>query len=112
LNSTATGTDGDDAAIVGGIAKHEWRPVTVIANQKGRTLKEKLYAEITGWQTLKGYRRPFASRNRQKSFIRPIITFIDTSGAYPGLGAEERALERIARKLRDFSQHLRRQSSV
>ena len=95
---------GDDAAIVGGIAFLNGRPVTVIANQKGRTLKENMHRNH-GMAHPEGYRKALRLAKQAEKFHRPIITFVDTSGAYPGLGAEERGIgESIARNLRDFSQ--------
>jgi len=95
---------GDDAAIVGGLAFLNGRPVTVIANQKGRTLKENVQRNH-GMAHPEGYRKALRLAKQAEKFQRPIITFVDTSGAYPGLGAEERGIgEAIARNLRDFSQ--------
>jgi len=95
---------GDDAAIVGGLAFLNGQPVTVIANQKGRTLKENVLRNH-GMAHPEGYRKAWRLAKQAEKFQRPIITFVDTSGAYPGLGAEERGIgEAIARNLRDFSQ--------
>ncbi|MDR2303923.1 MAG: acetyl-CoA carboxylase carboxyltransferase subunit alpha [Treponema sp.] len=95
---------GDDPAIVGGLAFLEGRPVTIIANQKGRTLKENVYRNH-GMANPEGYRKALRLAKEAEKFYRPIITFIDTAGAYPGLGAEERGIgEAIARNLRDLSQ--------
>lgn len=95
---------GDDAAIVGGIASLNGIPVTIIANQKGRSLKENVRRNH-GMANPEGYRKALRLAKQAEKFRRPIITFIDTSGAYPGLGAEERGIgEAIARNLRDFSQ--------
>lgn len=95
---------GDDAAMVGGIASLEGRPVTIIANQKGRSLKENMRRNH-GMANPEGYRKALRLAKQAEKFHRPIVTFIDTSGAYPGLGAEERGIgEAIARNLRDFSQ--------
>ncbi len=95
---------GDDAAIVGGVAFLAGRPVTIIANQKGRTLKENVRRNH-GMANPEGYRKALRLAKQAEKFKRPIITFVDTSGAYPGLGAEERGIgEAIARNLRDFSQ--------
>jgi acetyl-CoA carboxylase carboxyl transferase subunit alpha len=97
-------TFGDDPAIIGGLAFLDGRPVTVIAHQKGRTLKENVYRNH-GMANPEGYRKALRLAKEAEKFQRPIITFIDTSGAYPGLGAEERGIgEAIARNLRDFSQ--------
>ncbi|GHU92431.1 acetyl-coenzyme A carboxylase carboxyl transferase subunit alpha [Spirochaetia bacterium] len=95
---------GDDPAIVGGLAFLNGRPVTIIANQKGRTLKENMHRNH-GMANPEGYRKALRLAKEAEKFHRPIITFVDTSGAYPGLGAEERGIgEAIARNLRDFSQ--------
>jgi len=94
----------DDAAIVGGIGFLVGRPVTIIANQKGRTLKENMRRNH-GMANPEGYRKALRLAKQAEKFHRPIVTFVDTSGAYPGLGAEERGIgEAIARNLRDFSQ--------
>ena len=95
---------GDDAAIIGGIASLNGIPVTLIANQKGRSLKENMRRNH-GMANPEGYRKALRLAKQAEKFHRPIITFVDTSGAYPGLGAEERGIgEAIARNLRDFSQ--------
>jgi acetyl-CoA carboxylase carboxyl transferase subunit alpha len=95
---------GDDPAIVGGLAFLDGRPVTILANQKGRTLKENMYRNH-GMANPEGYRKALRLAREAEKFRRPIITFVDTAGAYPGLGAEERGIgEAIARNLRDFSQ--------
>jgi acetyl-CoA carboxylase carboxyl transferase subunit alpha len=96
----------DDPAIVGGIAFLDKRPVTIIANQKGRTLKENVWRNH-GMSNPEGYRKALRLAKQAEKFQRPVITFIDTSGAYPGLGAEERGIgEAIAKNLREFSQLL------
>jgi acetyl-CoA carboxylase carboxyl transferase subunit alpha len=97
---------GDDPSIVGGLAFLDSRPVTVLANQKGRTLKENVFRNH-GMANPEGYRKALRLAKEAEKFHRPIITLVDTSGAYPGLGAEERGIgEAIARNLRDFSQIL------
>jgi len=97
---------GDDPAIVGGVAFLDSRPVTIIANQKGRTLKENVWRNH-GMANPEGYRKALRLAKDAEKFKRPVITFIDTSGAYPGLGAEERGIgEAIAKNLREFSQLL------
>ena len=97
---------GDDPAIVGGVAFLDSRPVTIIANQKGRTLKENVRRNH-GMANPEGYRKALRLAKEAEKFRRPVITLIDTAGAYPGLGAEERGIgEAIARNLRDFSQLL------
>ena len=95
---------GDDPAIIGGLAFLEGQAVTIIANQKGRSLKENLHRNH-GMANPEGYRKALRLAKEAEKFNRPIISFIDTSGAYPGMGAEERGIgEAIARNLRDFSQ--------
>ncbi|MDR0323347.1 MAG: acetyl-CoA carboxylase carboxyltransferase subunit alpha [Treponema sp.] len=97
---------GDDPAIVGGIAFLDSRPVTILANQKGRSLKENVWRNH-GMAHPEGYRKALRLARDAEKFGRPIITLIDTAGAYPGLGAEERGIgEAIARNLREFSQLL------
>jgi acetyl-CoA carboxylase carboxyl transferase subunit alpha len=95
---------GDDPSIIGGLGFLEGRPVTILANQKGRTLKENMRRNH-GMANPEGYRKALRLAKQAEKFRRPIVTFVDTSGAYPGLGAEERGIgEAIARNLRDFSQ--------
>jgi acetyl-CoA carboxylase carboxyl transferase subunit alpha len=95
---------GDDPAIIGGLAFLDSRPVTVLASQKGRTLKENIYRNH-GMANPEGYRKALRLAKEAEKFRRPIITFVDTAGAYPGLGAEERGIgEAIAKNLREFSQ--------
>ena len=89
----------DDAAIVGGIARIEGRPVMVIGHQKGRDTKEKL-ARNFGMPRPEGYRKALRLMQLAEKFRLPVLTFIDTPGAYPGIGAEERGQsEAIARNL-------------
>lgn len=94
----------DDKAIVGGIARLDDRPVMVIGHQKGRTTKEKVKRNF-GMPAPEGYRKALRLMEMAERFNLPIITFIDTPGAYPGIGAEERGqAEAIARNLREMSQ--------
>ncbi|WP_185266323.1 acetyl-CoA carboxylase carboxyl transferase subunit alpha [Halopseudomonas xiamenensis] len=79
----------DDAAIVGGIARLEGRPVMVIGHQKGRDVKEKVRRNF-GMPKPEGYRKACRLMQMAERFKMPIITFIDTPGAYPGIDAEER----------------------
>ena len=89
----------DDAAIVGGIARIDGRPVMVIGHQKGRDTKEKL-ARNFGMPRPEGYRKALRLMQLAEKFRLPVLTFIDTPGAYPGIGAEERGQsEAIARNL-------------
>jgi acetyl-CoA carboxylase carboxyl transferase subunit alpha len=94
---------GDDHAIVGGLARFEERPVVVIGHQKGRDTKEKLFRNF-GMPHPEGYRKALRLMQLAEKFGKPILTLIDTPGAYPGLGAEERGqAEAIARNLREMA---------
>ena len=89
----------DDAAIVGGMARLEDRPVVVIGHQKGRDTREKVRRNF-GMPRPEGYRKALRLMHLAERFRLPLITFIDTPGAYPGVGAEERGQsEAIARNL-------------
>ncbi|MEW5893483.1 MAG: acetyl-CoA carboxylase carboxyltransferase subunit alpha [Pseudomonadota bacterium] len=89
----------DDPAIVGGIARFEGEPVVVIGHQKGRDTKERQYRNF-GMPRPEGYRKAMRLMRLAEKFKLPIFTFIDTPGAYPGIGAEERGQsEAIARNL-------------
>ncbi|NLQ18197.1 acetyl-CoA carboxylase carboxyl transferase subunit alpha [Marinomonas sp. M1K-6] len=79
----------DDRAIVGGIARLDGRPVMVIGHQKGREVKEKVLRNF-GMPRPEGYRKALRLMETAERFNLPIITLIDTPGAYPGIGAEER----------------------
>ncbi|HTL60774.1 MAG TPA: acetyl-CoA carboxylase carboxyltransferase subunit alpha [Nitrospira sp.] len=90
---------GDDRAIVGGFARFSDRSVMVIGHQKGKTLKERMQRNF-GMPNPEGYRKALRLMKLAEKFGRPIVTFIDTPGAYPGIGAEERGqAEAIARNL-------------
>lgn len=90
---------GDDRAIVGGFARFNDRTVMMIGHQKGKTLKERMQRNF-GMPNPEGYRKALRLMRMAEKFNRPIITFIDTPGAYPGIGAEERGqAEAIARNL-------------
>lgn len=90
---------GDDRAIVGGFARFNDRPVMMIGHQKGKTLKERMQRNF-GMPNPEGYRKALRLMKLAEKFNRPILTFIDTPGAYPGIGAEERGqAEAIARNL-------------
>ena len=90
---------GDDPAIVGGLARLDGRPVMVIGQQKGRDTKEKVRRNF-GMPRPEGYRKALRLMELAERFKLPIITFIDTPGAYPGIDAEERGQsEAIARNL-------------
>jgi acetyl-CoA carboxylase carboxyl transferase subunit alpha len=91
---------GDDAAIVGGLARFESRSVVVIGHQKGRDTREKI-ARNFGMPHPEGYRKAERLMEMAAKFRKPVVTFIDTPGAYPGVGAEERGqAEAIARNLK------------
>ncbi|MBW3694366.1 acetyl-CoA carboxylase carboxyl transferase subunit alpha [Vibrio sp. T187] len=90
----------DDKAIVGGMARLNGRPVMVIGHQKGRETKEKVIRNF-GMPKPEGYRKALRLMETAERFNMPIITFIDTAGAYPGVGAEERGQsEAIAKNLK------------
>ena len=94
---------GDDKSIVGGIAELNGMPVTVIGEQKGRNAKENIDRNF-GMPNPEGYRKALRLMKQAEKFNRPIITFIDTPGAYPGMGAEERGQgEAIAKNLFEMS---------
>jgi acetyl-CoA carboxylase carboxyl transferase subunit alpha len=91
---------GDDPAIVGGLARFEGQSVVVVGHQKGRETREKI-ARNFGMPHPEGYRKALRLMQLAEKFGKPVITFIDTPGAYPGIGAEERGqAEAIARNLR------------
>lgn len=83
----------DDKSIIGGIAKIDDFVVTVIGEQKGKTTKENMERNF-GMPNPEGYRKALRLMKQAEKFNRPIITFIDTPGAYPGIGAEERGQRR------------------
>lgn len=90
----------DDKAIVGGMARLEGRPVMIIGHQKGRETKDKVKRNF-GMPKPEGYRKALRLMRMAERFNMPIITFIDTAGAYPGVGAEERGQsEAIAMNLK------------
>lgn len=93
----------DDKAIVGGIARLDSRPVMIIGHQKGRETKEKIRRNF-GMPAPEGYRKALRLIEMADRFNLPLLTFIDTPGAYPGVGAEERGQsEAIAKNLREMS---------
>jgi acetyl-CoA carboxylase carboxyl transferase subunit alpha len=93
----------DDLAIVGGLAKLNGVPVTVIGHQRGKDTRENI-ARFFGSPHPEGFRKALRFMEQANKFKRPIITFIDTKGAYPGKTAEERGQsEAIARNLREMS---------
>lgn len=83
----------DDKSIIGGIAKIDDFTVTVIGEQKGKTTIENMERNF-GMPSPEGYRKALRLMKQAEKFKRPIITFIDTPGAYPGMGAEERGQRR------------------
>ena len=94
----------DDHAIVGGLARLEGLPVMVIGHQKGSDTKEKLYRNF-GMPRPEGYRKALRLMRLAEKFGLPIVTFIDTPGAYPGIDAEERGQsEAIGRNLIEMAQ--------
>lgn len=93
----------DDEAIVGGWARLEGRTIMVIGHQKGRDMKENLRRNF-GMSHPEGYRKALRLMQIAEKFAHPIVTLIDTPGAYPGIGAEERGqAEAIARNLREMA---------
>jgi acetyl-CoA carboxylase carboxyl transferase subunit alpha len=94
---------GDDRAIVAGLARFEGEPVVVIGHQKGRDTRENI-ARNFGMPHPEGYRKALRLMTLAARFGRPVVSFIDTPGAYPGIGAEERGqAEAIARNLREMA---------
>lgn len=90
---------GEDYCLIGGIGKFNGRSVTFLGTKKGRSMEENINTNF-GMPNPEGYRKAQRLMNQANKFGRPIITFIDTSGAYPGLGAEERGQgEAIARSI-------------
>lgn len=93
----------EDPAILGGVALYHDRPVTVIGTRKGKTAEESLRCSF-GMPGPEGYRKALRLMKQAEKFRRPVLTFIDTSGAYPGLEAEARGQgEAIARNLLEMS---------
>ncbi len=93
----------DDAALVGGLARFNGQAVVVMGNQKGRDTKEKIYRNF-GMPKPEGYRKALRLIKLAEKFKLPIMTFVDTPGAYPGVGAEERGQsEAIGRNLYELS---------
>jgi acetyl-CoA carboxylase carboxyl transferase subunit alpha len=94
---------GDDKALIAGLAKFNGRPVAVIGHQKGRDTKQRVIRNF-GQPKPEGYRKALRVMELAAKFGRPILTFIDTPGAYPGIDAEERGQgEAIARNLREMA---------
>ena len=94
---------GDDAAIVAGMARFEDAPIAVIGEQKGRDTKQRMYRNF-GMPKPEGYRKALRVMQLAAKFGRPIVTLLDTPGAYPGIDAEERGqAEAIAHNLREMA---------
>ncbi|MDP9161147.1 MAG: acetyl-CoA carboxylase carboxyltransferase subunit alpha [Acidobacteriota bacterium] len=92
----------DDAAIICGMARFHGAEAMVIGHQKARDTKQKVYRNF-GMPNPEGYRKALRAMKMAEKFARPVFTFVDTPGAYPGLGAEERGqAEAIARNLREM----------
>ncbi len=93
----------DDPAIIGGLARFRGRPVVVVGHQRGRTVAEKVRRNF-GMPRPEGYRKALRLFHLAERFHRPVLTFIDTQGAYPGIDAEERGqAEAIARNIREMA---------
>jgi acetyl-CoA carboxylase carboxyl transferase subunit alpha len=93
----------DDPAIVGGLARFRGQPVVVVGHQRGRTTAEKIKRNF-GMPRPEGYRKALRLFQMAERFRRPLLTFIDTQGAYPGVDAEERGqAEAIARNIREMA---------
>jgi acetyl-CoA carboxylase carboxyl transferase subunit alpha len=94
---------GDDPALVTGLATYKDRPVVIVGHQKGRDTKQKIYRNF-GMPKPEGYRKAMRVMSMAQKFRMPIVTFVDTPGAYPGLDAEERGqAEAIAYNLREMA---------
>lgn len=94
---------GDDPAMIGGIGIVDGRPITFIGNHKGANFKENVLCNY-GMSNPEGYRKALRLAKQAEKFGRPVVCFIDTPGAYPGLGSEERGIgEAIAQNLKVFS---------
>jgi acetyl-CoA carboxylase carboxyl transferase subunit alpha len=94
---------GDDPAMIAGMARYHGHPVMVIGQQKGRDLKQRQYRNF-GCAQPEGYRKAIRAMKLAEKFKRPIICFVDTPGAYPGVGAEERGQgQAIAYNLREMA---------
>ena len=93
----------DDGAVIGGIGTLDGQPITVVGIQKGRNLQDNLQRNF-GQPHPEGYRKALRLMKQAEKFDRPVVTFINTAGAYPGVGAEERGQgEAIARNLLEMS---------
>ncbi len=93
----------DDATIIAGMARYQGHPVMIVGQQKGRDLKQRQYRNF-GCAQPEGYRKAMRAMKLAEKFSRPIISFVDTPGAYPSVGAEERGqAEAIAFNLREMA---------
>jgi acetyl-CoA carboxylase carboxyl transferase subunit alpha len=94
---------GDDTAIIGGMAFLDGHPVMILGHQKGRNTRERLYRNY-GMPKPEGYRKAIRLMHMAETFGRPVLTFVDTPGAYPGIGAEKRGqAQAIAENLRSMA---------
>ena len=94
---------GDDPAIIGGLARFRGTPVVVVGHQRGKTVAEKVHRNF-GMPRPEGYRKALRLLHLAERFQRPVLSFIDTQGAYPGVGAEERGqAEAIARNIQEMA---------
>ena len=94
---------GDDPAIIGGLARFQGRPVVVVGHQRGKTVTEKVHRNF-GMPRPEGYRKALRLFHLAERFQRPVLSFVDTQGAYPGVGAEERGqAEAIARNIQEMA---------
>ena len=94
---------GDDPAIVGGLARFRGTPVVVVGHQRGKTVTEKVHRNF-GMPRPEGYRKALRLFHLAEQFQRPVLSFVDTQGAYPGVGAEERGqAEAIARNIQEMA---------
>ena len=94
---------GDDPAIVGGLARFQGTPVVVVGHQRGKTVTEKVHRNF-GMPRPEGYRKALRLFHLAERFQRPVLSFVDTQGAYPGVGAEERGqAEAIARNIQEMA---------
>ena len=101
--SSSTGTGADDPAIVGGIATLKGQPVTVIAIDKGKDMRERVKRNF-GSPNPEGYRKALRLMRQAEKFHRPVVCFVDTAGAFCGMGAEERGQgQAIAENLLEMS---------
>ena len=94
---------GDDPAIIGGLARFRGTPVVVVGHQRGKTVTEKVHRNF-GMPRPEGYRKALRLFHLAERFQRPVLSFVDTQGAYPGVGAEERGqAEAIARNIQEMA---------